>query len=256
MIYVLSDIHGQKRRFESIMNQINLQPEDTLYVLGDVIDRYPHGIQILRKLMAMPNVKMLLGNHEHMMLNAIYYPAPERLSKWEEDPAKRRLRIWYNNGGDITHEYLKHIRKTIRTDIFEYLDSLPTNYELDVNGRKFILTHAAPACEYPKFAYRYDSERDFCVWHRYQEFPLIEDATIVFGHTPTTHFSTKDPMCIWYKGNWIGIDCGCTYPEGGDAWTGVHGRLGCLRLDDMAEFYSEEYESREEFVNAYVRSHK
>ena len=39
MIYVMSDIHGQKRRFDSIMKQIKLQPEDTLYVLGDVIDR-------------------------------------------------------------------------------------------------------------------------------------------------------------------------------------------------------------------------
>lgn len=56
MIYVLSDIHGQKRRFESIMKQINLQAEDTLYVLGDVIDRNPDGIKILRKLMTMPNV--------------------------------------------------------------------------------------------------------------------------------------------------------------------------------------------------------
>ena len=43
------------------MKQINLQPEDTLYVLGDVIDRNPDGIKILRKLMAMPNVKMLLA---------------------------------------------------------------------------------------------------------------------------------------------------------------------------------------------------
>ena len=74
MTYVLSDIHGQMRRFQSIMKQINLQPEDTLYVLGDVIDRYPDGIKILRQLMVMPNVKLLLGNHEFMMLNALYYP--------------------------------------------------------------------------------------------------------------------------------------------------------------------------------------
>lgn len=39
-----------------------------LYVLGDVIDRFPDGIEILQELMAMPNVKMLLGNHEYMML--------------------------------------------------------------------------------------------------------------------------------------------------------------------------------------------
>ena len=77
MTYVLSDIHGQMRRFQSVMKQINLQSEDTLYVLGDVIDRYPDGIKTLRQLMAMPNVKLLLGNHEFMMLNALYYPAPE-----------------------------------------------------------------------------------------------------------------------------------------------------------------------------------
>ena len=50
MIYVMSDIHGQKRRFDSVMKQINLQPEDTLYVLGDVIDRNPDGIKILRQI--------------------------------------------------------------------------------------------------------------------------------------------------------------------------------------------------------------
>ena len=53
MTYVLSDIHGNLRRFESIMAQINLQPDDTLYVLGDVIDRYPDGIKILRRIMQM-----------------------------------------------------------------------------------------------------------------------------------------------------------------------------------------------------------
>ena len=48
MIYVLSDIHGNMKRFDSIMEQINLKPEETLYVLGDVIDRYPDGIKILK----------------------------------------------------------------------------------------------------------------------------------------------------------------------------------------------------------------
>ena len=71
MIYVMSDIHGNAIRFNSIMEQIDLQPEDTLYVLGDVIDRYPDGIRILRLLMSMPNVQMLLGNHEHKLFAAI-----------------------------------------------------------------------------------------------------------------------------------------------------------------------------------------
>ena len=52
MVYVLSDIHGNERRFNSIMKQINLQHEDTLYVLGDVFDRHPGGIRLLRRIMA------------------------------------------------------------------------------------------------------------------------------------------------------------------------------------------------------------
>ena len=39
MIYVMSDILGHEGRFDSFLKQIDLQPEDTLYVLGDVIDR-------------------------------------------------------------------------------------------------------------------------------------------------------------------------------------------------------------------------
>ena len=45
MTYVLSDIHGNMANFKSILQQIDLQPEDTLYVLGDVVDRYPDGIR-------------------------------------------------------------------------------------------------------------------------------------------------------------------------------------------------------------------
>ena len=101
MIYVMSDIHGQKRRFDSVMKQINLQPEDTLYVLGDVIDRNPDGIKLLRQIMAMPNVKMLLGNHELMMMNALYYPPPED-EEWPEYYYERKQTLWYRNGGQIT----------------------------------------------------------------------------------------------------------------------------------------------------------
>ena len=89
MIYVISDIHGNQRRFDSVLRQIALQPEDTLYILGDVIDRHPDGIRILRRIMAAPNMKMLLGNHEYMMLKALT----------TEDSNRDHLYKWYWNGG-------------------------------------------------------------------------------------------------------------------------------------------------------------
>lgn len=53
MNYVLSDIHGNIYALDSILEQINLQSTDKLYVLGDVIDRHPYGLLILQKLMKM-----------------------------------------------------------------------------------------------------------------------------------------------------------------------------------------------------------
>lgn len=133
MIYVMSDIHGHMARFRSVMKKIDLKPEDTLYVLGDVIDRNADGIRILRELMAMPNVKMTLGNHELMMLQALCYAEAEEAFSYIPP-----LYRWYNNGGLVTHEHLKHLRKTLRAEVFAYLDRLPVNIKISVRGERFV----------------------------------------------------------------------------------------------------------------------
>ena len=232
MTYVLSDIHGNLRRFESIMNQINFQPDDTLYILGDVVDRYPHGVKILRQIMKMPNVKMLIGNHEYMMLRAIGHCKDAADEK--ENTNWRERRLWYRNGGMVTHEYLKHIKKEYRADVFRYIRQLPINIDVQVNGINYKLVHASPIENFMSlyaYSYEYENEKEFAVWERWNECHHIpEGCVLVFGHTPTNHFQNAEPMRIWKGDNAIGIDCGCGYD---------YGRLACLRLDDMKEFYSE-----------------
>ena len=233
MIYVLSDIHGNLQRFESIMKQINLQPDDTLYILGDVVDRKPDGIKILRKLMKMPNVKMLIGNHEYMMLNAVGHCKNAAAEK--ENTNWKQRRLWYNNGGRITHDRLKRITIEQRAELFQFIRTLPTNIEVEVNGTKYKLVHASPEENYMTqywYSEDYKNQREFAMWERWNEMhPIPEGYTLIFGHTPTCYFQTVEPWSIWKGENAIGIDCGGAY-EGG--------RLGCLRLDDMKEFYSEE----------------
>lgn len=41
---------------------------DTVYILDDVIDRGPDGIKLIQEIMDSPNMVMILGNHEHMMI--------------------------------------------------------------------------------------------------------------------------------------------------------------------------------------------
>ena len=69
MIYCVSDIHGELDKFERLLDMIQLSDSDRLYILGDVIDRGAMGVDILQRIMAAPNMTMLLGNHEQMCLS-------------------------------------------------------------------------------------------------------------------------------------------------------------------------------------------
>lgn len=230
MIYVLSDIHGHQQRFASILRQINLQPQDTLYVLGDVIDRNPGGIRILRRLMAMPNARLLLGNHEYMMLRAIGHP---RDSNADDGRARAH---WYRNGGKVTLDHFKRLRKTLRAEIIDYLLSLPLSYDIRVNDVDYKLVHAAPASCFDREPRdpKYLNPIHYAVWKRWElSDPPPGDYTLIFGHTPTQHYRDVTPMEVWFDHKRIGIDCGCAYPA-------PVGRLACLRLDDGKVFYSEE----------------
>ena len=236
MHYVLSDIHGNECRFRSVMEQIRLQPEDTLYVLGDVIDRYPGGIRILREMMKMPNVQMLLGNHEYMMLRALGRPynRDEAVSSYTMD---RGTDLCYYNGGWVTHNHLKHIRKSLREEIISYLHSLPLNLDITVNGTDYKLVHGAPVEEFDPGS-RYTDATMHAVWKRLERSDCFDRGyTLVFGHSPTRHYQEDEVLSVWFGDNCIGIDCGSGYREG--LYNGKQGRLACLRLEDGKIFYSE-----------------
>ena len=220
MIYVMSDIHGCDERYRNILKQIKLKADDHLYILGDVIDR-GRGLNILRETMKKETITLLLGNHEHMMLEALADP----------DDADA-LWLWYRNGGKVTHEHFKHCTHAYRAEVLEYIRNLPINIEVSVNGTDYVLVHGAPLCTFSESS-RSRTAREHAVWTRLgRNTPMIEGKMVIFGHTPTHHYLPDFPMRIWHGRDKIGIDCGC-------AW-GTDGRLGCLRLDDMAEFYSEE----------------
>lgn len=225
MIYVMSDIHGNEKRFNDILKQIKFSNEDTLYILGDVVDRGEAGIKILRRIMKAPNMKMLLGNHEYMMLNALYYieeTAPALFSN---------MRLWYSNGGQITHNQFKHYTKAVRQEILEFIGALPLNIEIEVNGNQYILVHAGLIDNYRHTNDKYRNSTEYAVWTRDADtIEIPQGKTLIFGHTPTIHFWYENPMQIWKDKDRIGIDCGCSYD-----W---EGQLLCLRLDDMKEFYS------------------
>lgn len=73
-IYVTSDIHGLPLAdLKRLLNTVNFNNNDWLYILGDVIDRQNDGgIEILKWLLEQPNAQLILGNHEAMLLSCAF----------------------------------------------------------------------------------------------------------------------------------------------------------------------------------------
>ena len=73
-IYVTSDAHGHVRALDEALSKISLTSDDTLYVLGDMIDRGPDPVGVIKLVRSLPNAHVLKGNHEQIMLDAIIGP--------------------------------------------------------------------------------------------------------------------------------------------------------------------------------------
>lgn len=223
--YVMSDLHGEADMFHQMLQKINLTDSDDLYILGDVIDRGPDGIALIHEIMATPNIHMLMGNHEYMMIQYL-------------DPNATVVEIlrWGNNGNEPTLLAFDLLEKQEKDEVLQYIQNLPTHVELDLNGKVFYLVHAFPG----------ENVHDE-VWVR----PAIDTANpmsgkvLIIGHTPVLNLlyskesreeyeeqmiSRGEHPKIHHAEGFIDIDCGCSYRR-------PLKTLGCLRLDDMQEFY-------------------
>jgi len=69
--YVISDIHGEYDLLLRLLEKIRFSDTDTLYVLGDMIDKGEGSVGVLHTLLPMKNAKIILGNHEKAFLD--YY---------------------------------------------------------------------------------------------------------------------------------------------------------------------------------------
>lgn len=70
----IGDIHGCREPFEQLLAAIDLSADDTLVILGDVVDRGPDSRAVIERLLVLRDecqLVCILGNHEEMMLDCI-----------------------------------------------------------------------------------------------------------------------------------------------------------------------------------------
>ena len=236
MIYATSDIHGYPSDlFRDLLTKAGFGPSDHLYVIGDVIDRNGDGgVAMLRWMMRQPNVTLLRGNHEAMMLDCLFLFTMDAvtLSLNELDPKQEyNLFLWHRNGGMTTIANLVKLNESDPeelTILLDYVQSAPVCAEVAVPMKQFVLVHGGLNGFRPEKPIEEYDQKDL-VWTRpYISERYWDDRLVILGHTPTEYYGEKGRAFV--TPTWIDIDTGAA---GG-------GRPMLLRLDDLAEIYADQ----------------
>ncbi len=235
MIYVTSDIHGYPLDgFLRLLEQAGFGDEDCLYVLGDVIDRNGDGgIAMLRWMMNRPNVELILGNHEAMLLSCAFLfeeVTDESIDHLNFEQMQLLLQ-WMRNGSQPTMQSLRALKEKdpkALYDLLDYLRDAPLYTAVSAGEEDYLLVHSGLGNFLPEKKLS-EYTPDELLWTRPSpDDEYFPNVTTVFGHTPTGYYYGEKGK-MFRTDTWIDIDTGAS---GG-------GTPMLLRLDDLKAFYAD-----------------
>ena len=233
MIYATSDPHGYPLSdFQRLLDMARFSDSDFLFVLGDVVDRNGDGgIAMLEWMMLQPNVQLILGNHEAMLLacDFLFQEITDDLVNGMDLDQISLIMHWMQNGAEPTLNALQTLRKRdpeALFDLLDYLKDAPLYDTVTAGGRDFLLVHSGLG-HFRKDKRLSDYEAHDLLWHRpTPDEQYFDDITTILGHTPTAFYGAANRM--FQTPTWIDIDTG--------AASGHPPML--LRLDDLTPFYA------------------
>jgi serine/threonine protein phosphatase 1 len=203
---VVGDIHGCLSTLKALIAKAG--PVDEIISVGDLIDRGPDSLAVVKYCIE-NNIKVCLGNHEHMAISAIKkYLGPnytyKRMDLHESD--------WFLNGGDKV--FLSCTDEDLQL-MLDYFNTLPIYIKTDytANDLPVVISHTCLN------NYAYDilnvTQEDLkaraasFVWSRSQSIDLGKFFNI-YGHTPTDYLGIKGAVPRQSKTG-INLDTGCAY---------------------------------------------
>lgn len=268
--YVVSDIHGYAHALDRALELASPGAGDAVYVLGDMVDRGPDPLGVVRIVHSLPSCRVLMGNHERIMLDALASGDAVEMLGWER------------NGGSTTLAGLSALTDEEYEELLGWVERLPLFDTVTVGGRAHILVHAgidAPALRSALADLGHDGasgygdvpERDLrsalalqgpetLLWTRG---PFWAEPTglvgadgrgprVISGHTPSILLGRYATSCVGpvLDGDEraLMVEVGARYDSFGvsdrididaSAAAGApFGQVGILRLDDLRRWYA------------------
>lgn len=194
---IIGDVHGCLAELDALLEQ--LQPRRKLIFLGDLVDRGPDSVGVLRRVMelvASGEALCVPGNHDAKLLNLM-----------------NGRKVTLSHGLAETWEQLQAEPPEFQQQVKQFLDGLISHYVLD--DGKLVVAHAGLKEEMQGRASRV--VREFCLYGETtgetDEFGLPVrwnwaadyrgNSTVVYGHTPV-------PEAEWLNKT-ICLDTGCVF---------------------------------------------
>ena len=267
-IFASGDWHGCGKVAKQVLDYLG--PNDTLYFLGDAIDRGRDGLAIFDELIADPRVIFIKGNHEAMMADAI----PSIVKDLEErecfDPCAFGYRLWFQNGGEETAYKFLNMDKTRIYKYRELINNMPTEVRYSSPaGHTVIMEHAGyTPFDIPHRSHDplWDRDHFYDKWGafmggKWEKNSEVDKTYLVHGHTPVQYlrlmygYDGMEPLTKEerkHKNNWWNSR-GLIIPEiirycSGhkfdiDCCTIVSRRIALLDLDTFETIYFDEEEN-------------
>ncbi len=217
---IIGDVHGCLAELKELLNKINLNQSDQLFFIGDLIDKGPDSLGVVRfvyELSIKQSVTLIIGNHEDkflrylhnreknlkalqaMKITADFELLAENLTLEEITFLKnsyfnytlKQESVLLLHGGitgdcsldfSINHQFSKHPKKE-----FKGLELLTRTRHIDVNG---------------KFVSLGDETSESKFW---AEVYGGQFGKVIFGHNS---FLNENPKTFPHA---VGIDTGCVY---------------------------------------------
>lgn len=205
---VIPDIHGCLKTFEILLDRVNYQKEDQLFLLGDYINRGPESAGVLEFIIDLGaagyQVFPLRGNHEQMALDShnrkLTMPQPQQTL-----PRLQKRKGLVDKNGLLLPKF------------YQFMNALPYYYELT----DYYLVHAGFNFEKANPFVEYDAMmwiKDF-IYDAYK----AKGKTIIHGHVSTPYNEIE--KSVKNRNRVICLDNGC-YRKSVDGL----GNLCCLDL--------------------------
>lgn len=229
MTYVTANPHGCYTKFMELLRAIKFRDKDVLYVLGDIVDIGDEPMELVCDLSMRYNVYTVAGEHDFKAVKMLS-GFQKMLSTGNEKPDARfvaEMQQWMVDGGHTTLEGYRGLDAEMKEGVLDYLSDLGLYEEIRVGGVDYVLVHAGLG----DIAEGGEGE---CPPESFFDAPVdpntrpLRDKVVIIGHIPTSEIAGGEAGKIFRGDGVIAVDCGAARG----------GCLGCIRLEDGAEFYA------------------